>query len=46
MFLLLHNKGSVDNNTLHVQSGITISKDSGFSEGEAIRDTSGALICM
>jgi len=42
MLLPPHNKVSVgghvyvDNNTLHVQSGVTISTDSDFSEGETL----------
>ena len=36
MFLQLHDKISVDDNTLHVQSGVTISTDGDFSEGETL----------
>jgi len=43
MFLPLRNKVSVDGNTLHEQSGVTILTDGDFSEGETIRDTGCAL---
>jgi len=36
MFLPLCNKVSVDDNTLHVQSGVTISTNGDFSEGETL----------
>jgi len=36
MFLLPRNKVSVNDNTLHVQSGVTISTDGDFSEGETV----------
>jgi len=44
MFLPLRNKLSVDDNTLHVQSGVTISTDGDFSEGETICDTGCVLL--
>jgi len=40
------NKVSVDDNALHVQSGVTISTGGDFSEGDFIRDTGCALLCM
>jgi len=46
MFLPLRNEVSVDDNTLYVQSGVTISTDGDFSEGETICDTSCGLACM
>jgi len=36
MFWPPRNKVSVDDNTLHVQSGVTISTDGDFSEGETL----------
>jgi len=36
MFLPPHNKVSIDDNTLHVYSRVTISTDSDFSEGETL----------
>jgi len=36
MFLPPHNKVSIDYNTLHVQSGVTILTDADFSEGETL----------
>jgi len=41
MFLPPHNKVSVDDNTLCVQYGVTISTDSDFSEAETLYMTLG-----
>jgi len=42
----MRNKVSIDNNTLHVQSRITISTDGDFSEKETIHDTGCGLLFM
>jgi len=43
MFLPLHNKVTADDNTLHVQCGVTISTDGDFW-GDFIRDTGCAFL--
>jgi len=45
MFLPLRNKVSVDDNTLHVQSGVTILTDGDFSEGETLLMTPAMRFC-
>jgi len=46
MFVPLRNKVSVDDNTLHVQSGVTVSTDGDFSEGETLFMTSAVCFCV
>jgi len=36
LFLPLRNKVSIDDNTVHVHSGVTVSTDGDFSEGKTL----------
>ena len=45
VFLPLHNKVSIDDNTLHVQSGVTILTDGAFLEGGTLFVTPAVCFC-